>query len=133
MPRAEARRFREGEAEVLVATDAIGMGLNIGPLRRVVFSSLTKWDGKQDRPLSVQEIKQIGGRAGRFGGGGAHAEGMVAVLERGGSPAEITHALTRAAWRRDDRAAGEGQGDRREDATSGKVSRRGRTAKARRT
>jgi ATP-dependent RNA helicase SUPV3L1/SUV3 len=69
VPRAEARRFREGEAEVLVATDAIGMGLNIGPLRRVVFSSLTKWDGKQDRSLSVQEIKQIGGRAGRFGGG----------------------------------------------------------------
>jgi ATP-dependent RNA helicase SUPV3L1/SUV3 len=129
--RAEARRFREGEAEVLVATDAIGMGLNIGPLRRVVFSSLTKWDGKQDRPLSVQEIKQIGGRAGRFGG--AHVEGIVAVLERGGSPAEITHALTRAAWRRDDRAAGLGQGDRREDATSGKVSRRGRTVKARRT
>jgi ATP-dependent RNA helicase SUPV3L1/SUV3 len=90
--RAEARRFREGEAEVLVATDAIGMGLNIGPLRRVVFSSLTKWDGKQDRPLSVQEIKQIGGRAGRFGG--AHAEGIVAVLERGGAPAEIAHALT---------------------------------------
>jgi ATP-dependent RNA helicase SUPV3L1/SUV3 len=131
VPRAEARRFREGEAEVLVATDAIGMGLNIGPLRRVVFSSLTKWDGKQDRSLSVQEIKQIGGRAGRFGGG--HAEGIVAGLERGGSPAEITHALTRAAWRRDDRAVGEGQGDRREDATSGKVSRRGRTAKARRT
>ncbi|CAH2603903.1 RNA helicase [Rhodovastum atsumiense] len=89
--RAEARRFREGEAEVLVATDAIGMGLNIGPLRRVVFSALTKWDGQQDRPLSVQEIKQIGGRAGRFGG--EHAEGIVAVLRGGGDPAEIAHAL----------------------------------------
>jgi len=89
--RAEARRFREGEAEVLVATDAIGMGLNIGPLRRVVFSALTKWDGQQDRPLTVQEIKQIGGRAGRFGG--AHAEGIVAVLEGGGDPAVIVHAL----------------------------------------
>jgi ATP-dependent RNA helicase SUPV3L1/SUV3 len=89
--RAEARRFREGEAEVLVATDAIGMGLNIGPLRRVVFSSLRKWDGQQERPLSVQEIKQIGGRAGRFGG--EHAEGIVAVLEGGGDPAEIAHAL----------------------------------------
>jgi ATP-dependent RNA helicase SUPV3L1/SUV3 len=89
--RAEARRFREGEAEVLVATDAIGMGLNIGPLRRVVFSALTKWDGQQDRPLTVQEIKQIGGRAGRFGG--AHAEGIVAVLEGGGDPAAIAHAL----------------------------------------
>jgi ATP-dependent RNA helicase SUPV3L1/SUV3 len=89
--RAEARRFREGEAEVLVATDAIGMGLNIGPLRRVVFSALTKWDGQEDRPLTVQEIKQIGGRAGRFGG--AHAEGIVAVLKGGGDPAAIAHAL----------------------------------------
>jgi len=89
--RAEARRFREGEAEVLVATDAIGMGLNIGPLRRVVFSSLRKFDGEQERPLTVQEIKQIGGRAGRFGG--EHAEGTVAVLAGGGDPAEIAHAL----------------------------------------
>jgi ATP-dependent RNA helicase SUPV3L1/SUV3 len=89
--RAEARRFREGDAEVLVATDAIGMGLNIGPLRRVVFSALDKWDGQKERPLSVQEIKQIGGRAGRFGG--EHAEGVVAVLEGGGDPARIAHAL----------------------------------------
>jgi ATP-dependent RNA helicase SUPV3L1/SUV3 len=89
--RAEARRFREGEAEVLVATDAVGMGLNIGPLRRVVFSSLRKFDGEQERPLSVQEVKQIGGRAGRFGG--EHAEGVVAVLAGGGDPAEIAHAL----------------------------------------
>ncbi|MFC7739039.1 helicase-related protein [Roseomonas sp. GCM10028921] len=92
--RAEARRFREGEAEVLVATDAIGMGLNIGPLRRVVFSTLTKYDGKEDRPLTVQEIKQIGGRAGRFGG--EHAEGIVAVLAGGGDPKEIARALTAA-------------------------------------
>ncbi|WP_458095631.1 helicase-related protein [Roseomonas sp. WA12] len=92
--RAEARRFREGEAEVLVATDAIGMGLNIGPLRRVVFSALTKYDGKEDRPLTVQEIKQIGGRAGRFGG--AHAEGVVAVLAGGGDPKDIARALRAA-------------------------------------
>jgi ATP-dependent RNA helicase SUPV3L1/SUV3 len=89
--RAEAKRFREGEAEVLVATDAIGMGLNIGPLRRVVFSALDKWDGQKERPLSAQEIKQIGGRAGRFGG--EHAEGVVAVLAGGGDPARIAHAL----------------------------------------
>lgn len=89
--RAEARRFREGDAEVLVATDAIGMGLNIGPLRRVIFSSLRKYDGERERPLTVQEIKQIGGRAGRFGG--EHAEGIVAVLAGGGDPAEIAHAL----------------------------------------
>ncbi len=92
--RAEARRFREGAAEVLVATDAIGMGLNIGPLRRVVFSALRKYDGQQERPLTVQEIKQIGGRAGRFGG--AHAEGIVAVLAGGGKPADIALALAAA-------------------------------------
>lgn len=89
--RAEARRFREGEAEVLVATDAIGMGLNIGPLRRVMFSSLSKWDGQKERSLLWQEIKQIGGRAGRFGG--AYAEGIVGVLAGGGDPAEIARAL----------------------------------------
>ncbi|MCR0982831.1 helicase-related protein [Roseomonas populi] len=92
--RAEARRFRDGEAEVLVATDAIGMGLNIGPLRRVVFSALNKYDGKEDRPLTVQEIKQIGGRAGRFGG--EHAEGTVAVLAGGGDPRQIARALKAA-------------------------------------
>jgi len=89
--RAEARRFREGEADVLVATDAIGMGLNLGPLRRVILSTLTKWDGQQERQLSVQEVKQIGGRAGRFGG--EHAEGIVAVLAGGGDPAFIARAL----------------------------------------
>ncbi len=65
--RAEARRFRDGEAEVLVTTDAIGMGLNLGPLKRVVFSAVTKWDGTAIRPLTNPEIRQIAGRAGRFG------------------------------------------------------------------
>ncbi len=65
--RAEARRFRDGEAEVLVTTDAIGMGLNLGPLKRVIFSAVTKWDGTTIRPLTNPEIRQIAGRAGRFG------------------------------------------------------------------
>ena len=65
--RAEARRFRDGEAQVLVTTDAIGMGLNLGPLKRVVFSAVTKWDGTTIRPLTNPEIRQIAGRAGRFG------------------------------------------------------------------
>ena len=43
--RAEAARFRAGEADVLVTTDAIGMGLNLGPLKRIVFSAVRKWDG----------------------------------------------------------------------------------------
>lgn len=80
--RAEAARFRSGEAEVLVATDAIGMGLNIGPLRRVVFSTLRKFDGTRERQLTTMEIKQIAGRAGRFG---HHDEGLVTALQEVGS------------------------------------------------
>ncbi|WP_236037649.1 helicase-related protein [Belnapia arida] len=80
--RAEAARFRTGDADVLVATDAIGMGLNL-PIRRVVFSTLRKFDGESRRELNSQEVKQIGGRAGRFG---QHEEGVVAVLAGGGSP-----------------------------------------------
>jgi ATP-dependent RNA helicase SUPV3L1/SUV3 len=83
--RTESRRFREGEAPTLVATDAIGMGLNL-PIRRVVFSSLVKWDGRQERSLTPAEIRQIGGRAGRYG---QHEEGIVAVLAGGGDPARL--------------------------------------------
>ena len=64
--REEARRFRDGEAEVLVATDAIGMGLNL-PVRRVLLSDGEKFDGVERRPLTGAEIRQIVGRAGRFG------------------------------------------------------------------
>ncbi|MFC0410818.1 helicase-related protein [Roseomonas elaeocarpi] len=88
--RAEAARFRSGEAEVLVATDAIGMGLNL-PIRRVVFSAGWKFDGEVRRELTAQEIKQIGGRAGRFG---AFEDGIVAVLAgSGASPDTIRRAL----------------------------------------
>nr|CAG4708790.1 unnamed protein product [Naegleria fowleri] len=51
--------------DVLVATDAIGMGLNLN-IRRIVFSQTEKFDGKEIRTLTPHEIKQIGGRAGRF-------------------------------------------------------------------
>ena len=64
--REEARRFREREADVLVATDAIAMGLNL-PIMQVVFSTTEKFDGESVRPLTPSEIKQIGGRAGRYG------------------------------------------------------------------
>jgi ATP-dependent RNA helicase SUPV3L1/SUV3 len=79
--RAEADRFRTGEADVLVTTDAIGMGLNLGPLQRVVFSSLRKFDGREDRPLTNPEIRQIAGRAGRFG---HHDVGYVAATTEEG-------------------------------------------------
>ena len=62
----EVRRFVEGETKVVVATDAIGMGLNL-PIRRIVFLETRKFDGHNRRPLNVSEIKQIAGRAGRRG------------------------------------------------------------------
>lgn len=54
------------EFDVLVASDAIGMGLNLN-ISRIIFSELEKFDGLEMRPLSVPEIKQIAGRAGRYG------------------------------------------------------------------
>lgn len=77
----EARRFASGEADVLVATDAIGMGLNL-PIQRVVFSSVTKYDGTERGELPVPLLQQIGGRAGRYGHTGE--EGVVVGL----TPAE---------------------------------------------
>lgn len=62
----EARKFASGENEVLVATDAIGLGMNL-PIERVVFLEVTKFDGKTVRELTPPEIKQIAGRAGRKG------------------------------------------------------------------
>ncbi|NEG54488.1 helicase-related protein [Bifidobacterium platyrrhinorum] len=64
--RREAAKFLEGSADVLVATDAIGMGLNL-PIRRIIFHQLHKYDGRSDRPLTDLEIRQIAGRAGRYG------------------------------------------------------------------
>jgi Helicase conserved C-terminal domain len=75
--RREAERFSSGESHILVATDAIGMGLNL-PIRRVLFSTMSKFDGQGDRPLGESEVHQIAGRAGRFG---MHDEGFVGVLK----------------------------------------------------
>jgi len=76
--REEARRFRDGRAQVLVSTDAIAMGLNL-PIRTVCFSTLEKWNGKEDVQLEPWQILQIGGRAGRFG---LHERGFVGALTR---------------------------------------------------
>ncbi|QQP91200.1 RNA helicase [Skermanella sp. TT6] len=75
--RLEAERFLSGLADVVVATDAIGMGLNL-PVRRVLFTALEKFDGTAVRPLSPVEIRQIAGRAGRFGQFEAGEFGVVA-------------------------------------------------------
>ncbi|RRS31768.1 MAG: helicase [Epsilonproteobacteria bacterium (ex Lamellibrachia satsuma)] len=64
--REEARRFREGESEILVATDAIAMGLNL-PIRTILFAKDNKFDGLRRRELLPTEVVQISGRAGRYG------------------------------------------------------------------
>ena len=75
--RHESERFCNGSADILVATDAIGMGLNL-PIRRVVFTAIHKFDGIASRPLNATEVRQIAGRAGRFG---IYETGYVNVLE----------------------------------------------------
>ena len=64
--REEVRRFSEGETNVVVATDAIGMGISL-PIKRIVFCETKKFDGVKNRKLNAAEIKQIAGRAGRYG------------------------------------------------------------------
>ncbi len=75
--RAESERFLSNEAEILVATDAIGMGLNL-PIRRIIFTQTYKFDGAATRPLNATEVRQIAGRAGRFG---IYETGFVNVME----------------------------------------------------
>ena len=62
---AQVALYQSGEVDFLVATDAIGMGLNMD-LGHVAFAGLTKFDGRRTRPLHAQEVGQIAGRAGRF-------------------------------------------------------------------
>ncbi|HEX7854268.1 MAG TPA: helicase-related protein [Sphingobium sp.] len=61
---AQVAMFQAGEVDYLVATDAIGMGLNMD-VDHVAFASLSKFDGRRQRRLTVAEMAQIAGRAGR--------------------------------------------------------------------
>lgn len=74
--REEARRFREKETQILVATDAIAMGMNL-PIKTILFSKADKFDGISQRNLQPSEVHQISGRAGRFG---LQEEGFVGAL-----------------------------------------------------
>jgi ATP-dependent RNA helicase SUPV3L1/SUV3 len=62
---AQVALYQGGEVDFLVATDAIGMGLNMD-VDHVAFAGLTKFDGRRTRPLTPAEVGQIAGRAGRF-------------------------------------------------------------------
>jgi ATP-dependent RNA helicase SUPV3L1/SUV3 len=57
--------YQSGDVDYLIATDAIGMGLNMD-INEIYFSNLKKFDGKKTRRLNLIEMSQIAGRAGRF-------------------------------------------------------------------
>ena len=57
--------YQSGDVDYLIATDAIGMGLNMD-INEIYFSNLKKFDGKKTRRLNLIELSQIAGRAGRF-------------------------------------------------------------------
>ena len=84
--RAQAQRFREGEADIVVATDAVAMGLNM-PISRVVMTTSVKFNGVEEEEIPAALARQIAGRAGRFG---VHEEGFVAGYD------EETHQVMRS-------------------------------------
>ena len=62
---AQVAMYQDGQVDYLVATDAIGMGLNLD-VKHVAFAGLSKFDGRRMRALAPNELAQIAGRAGRF-------------------------------------------------------------------
>jgi ATP-dependent RNA helicase SUPV3L1/SUV3 len=84
--RAQAERFREGQADIVVGTDALAMGLNM-PIARIVMTTAVKYNGVEEEEISAALAKQIAGRAGRFG---VHEEGFVAGYD------DDTHEVMRA-------------------------------------
>ena len=86
---AQVAMYQSGEVDYLVATDAIGMGLNLD-IRHIAFSATEKFDGRRFRPLFPHELGQIAGRAGRHadpgtfgvtGDAGLLDEGLVEAIE----------------------------------------------------
>ena len=88
--REQARKFDQGETDIIVATDAIAMGMNL-PIKRIIFSTLTKHIDSKSFDITTSEIKQIAGRAGRFK---KFPTGFVTCLSKvEGGVEKINHAL----------------------------------------
>jgi ATP-dependent RNA helicase SUPV3L1/SUV3 len=85
--RVEAEKFRNGQTDYLVATDAIAMGLNL-PISQVVFTTTVKFNGVEEVRLTPTEVKQIGGRAGRYG---LQSSGVVSAMTPGDTNFIQTH------------------------------------------
>ncbi|HET9811355.1 MAG TPA: helicase-related protein [Sphingomicrobium sp.] len=81
---AQVAMFQRGEVDYLVATDAIGMGLNMD-VAHVAFAGLDKFDGRRDRRLTIAEMAQIAGRAGRH-----QRDGTFGTLGLGDHAAEFS-------------------------------------------
>nr|WP_298932160.1 helicase-related protein [uncultured Erythrobacter sp.] len=80
--------FQNGEVDYIVATDAIGMGLNLD-LNHVAFAALSKFDGRRKRRLTPAEMAQIAGRAGRHQRDGSFGT-LAGGGTRSGAPLEFT-------------------------------------------
>ncbi|TMM55065.1 helicase-related protein [Sulfitobacter sabulilitoris] len=91
---AQVDMYQNGEVDYLVATDAIGMGLNLD-VDHVAFSALSKFDGRRMRPLAPNELAQIAGRAGRgMKSGTFGVTGEAAPLDDGVARAIMDHQFT---------------------------------------
>ena len=99
---AQVELYQNGDVDYLVATDAIGMGLNLD-VNHVAFSSISKFDGRTMRFLAPNELAQIAGRAGRGMSDGSFGEtGEVAALEEDVIMAIVEHRfkpLKKLMWR----------------------------------
>lgn len=91
---AQVDLYQNGEVDYLVATDAIGMGLNLD-VDHVAFSALSKFDGRRMRPLAPNELAQIAGRAGRgMSDGTFGVTGEARPLDEGMAQAIMDHRFT---------------------------------------
>ena len=91
---AQVALYQNGEVDYLVATDAIGMGLNLD-IDHVAFSALSKFDGRRMRPLAPNELAQIAGRAGRgMRNGTFGVTGEASPLDEGVAQAIMDHRFT---------------------------------------
>lgn len=101
---AQVAMFQSGEVEYLVATDAIGMGLNLD-VDHVAFATLRKFDGRDVRDVEEAELAQIAGRAGRFVKDGTFGTITPTLLSNDVARAIELHSfppVRRVRWRNDD-------------------------------
>lgn len=90
--REQARKFDQGETDIIVSTDAIAMGMNL-PVQRIIFSTFSKFIDNKEYHLTDSEIKQIAGRAGRFG---RYPVGYVSSLSKEGDGVSVLNKAIQA-------------------------------------